>query len=387
MSDKQTIPFLTPKLPAVGTSIFAVMSGLAHEYGAINLSQGFPDFKVDQRLLDYVSQGMNLGHLQYAPMPGRQDLREEIAKKAAEQHDIQLNPDTEITITAGATQAIYCIISGVVNTGDEVILFDPAYDCYDPAVKLNKGIPIHLKLQHPDYKIDWLDLKNHLNEKSRMLILNNPHNPCGSVWDASDLEELEKILMEFPKLLVLSDEVYEHIQFEGEHQSILKNDFIRSRSFATYSFGKTFHVTGWKVGYVVAPEELTRELRSVHQFNVFSVNTSVQYGIAQYMKNTESWRAVSAFYKEKRDTFINAMEQSRFNSLRCEGTYFCLFDYSAISDEGDREFASRITKEFGVASIPISVFYGDASDNKVIRFCFAKEDETLIKAAKELCKI
>jgi len=364
MSDKQTIPFLTPKLPAVGTSIFAVMSGLAHEYGAINLSQGFPDFKVDQRLLDYVSQGMNLGHLQYAPMPGRQDLREEIAKKAAEQHDIQLNPDTEITITAGATQAIYCIISGVVNTGDEVILFDPAYDCYDPAVKLNKGIPIHLKLQHPDYKIDWLDLKNHLNEKSRMLILNNPHNPCGSVWDASDLEELEKILMEFPKLLVLSDEVYEHIQFEGDHQTVLASEILREQSFVTYSFGKTFHVTGWKIGYCIAPKELTNEFRMVHQFNVFCVNNTIQYAIANYLKEKDEWKKVMSLYKTKRDLFLNAMKDSRFVALKCTGTYFCLFDYTSISDESDLEFSKRITKESGVACIPVSVFYQDKTDHQ-----------------------
>jgi len=387
MSEEQNKRIIESKLPTVGTSIFAVMSGLANKSGAINLSQGFPDFPVDQRLIDYVSEGMNNGQVQYAPMPGRLDLRQEIAGKIEEQHGVQVDPNTEITITAGATQAIYCIIAAVINKGDEVILFDPAYDCYDPTVRLHHGIPVHLKLKHPEYRIDWQEVGDRITGKTKMLILNNPHNPCGSVWEKSDLDELEKILRKYPQLLVLSDEVYEHIQFEGEHQSILKNDYIRNRSFAVYSFGKTFHVTGWKSGYVVAPEEFSRELRSIHQFNVFCVNNSMQYGLAKYMANTNSWRDVQPFYTQKRKTFQEAMAGSNFTPLNCDGTYFCLYDYSAISDENDVAFAKRITREFGVASIPVSVFYGDQTDHKVVRFCFAKEDDTLLKAAEKLCKI
>ncbi|MCG8574006.1 MAG: methionine aminotransferase [Flavobacteriales bacterium] len=363
------------------------MSKLAQECGAINLSQGFPDFEIDPRLKEFVKEGLDKNQVQYAPMPGRLDLRMAIAKKIELQHGISVDPETEITVTAGATQAIYCAISAVIEEGDEVILFDPAYDCYDPTIRLNKGIPVHLKLKHPTYKIDWDELREKLTAKSRMLIVNNPHNPCGSVWDESDLAQLEQLLRDFPKLLVLSDEVYEHIQFEGTHQSVLKNDYIRSRSFVCYSFGKTFHATGWKVGYCVAPKTFSEELRVVHQFNVFCVNNTIQYALATYMNQTNAWQEVTPFYKEKRDLFLDAMQASRFKPLNCQGTYFCLFDYSAISNENDVEFAKRITHEHGVATIPVSVFYGDKTDHKVVRFCFAKENDTLLKATDKLCRI
>lgn len=375
------------KLPDVGTTIFTVMSALANEYDAINLSQGFPNFRIDSKLKEYVNKALEEEQVQYAPMPGRLDLRQEISKKINKQHGIDVNPDSEITITAGATQAIYSIITTIIDSNDEVILFDPAYDCYDPSIRLHGGIPIHLKLKHPTYKIDWNEVKSAINSKTKLIIVNNPHNPCGVVWRAEDISNLESIIIEHPDILILSDEVYEHIQFEGQHQSVLRSEILRPRSFVTYSFGKTFHVTGWKLGYCVAPENMTNEFRKVHQFNVFCVNNTMQYAVALYLKYHEEWRNVMPLYKKKRDLFLNAMESSRFKALDCGGTYFCLFDYSDISNEPDVDFAKRITQEFGVASIPVSVFYEDKTDNKVIRFCFAKEDNTLLKAAELLCRI
>ncbi len=375
------------KLPDVGTTIFTVMSGLAGAHKAINLSQGFPNFKIDEKLKAYVRDALDQDEVQYAPMPGRLDLREEISKKINLQHQVSINPETEITITAGATQAIYSIITTIIDEGDEVILFDPAYDCYDPAIRLHNGIPIHLKLVHPSYSINWDEVKSRITDKTKLIIVNNPHNPCGSVWSEEDLYELEGIINDNPHLFILSDEVYEHIQFEGKHQSVLRSKALRKRSFVTYSFGKTFHVTGWKLGYCVAPPAFTSEFRKVHQFNVFCVNNTMQYAIAKYLNETDEWKNVQPLYKSKKELFLNAMKNSRFKALECAGTYFCLFDYSEISDEADVDFAKRITKEFGVASIPVSVFYEDKSDHKVLRFCFAKEDDTLIKAAELLCKI
>lgn len=380
-------PIIQSKLPDVGTTIFTVMSALANEQNAINLSQGFPNFNIDDRLKDLVKKALDDEQVQYAPMPGRLDLREQLAAKMFVQHEVTLDPVNEITIAAGATQAIYSAIAAVINRGDEVILFDPAYDCYDPSIRLHGGIPLHLKLTFPDYRINWNEVEDKISPKTRMIIVNNPQNPAGTVWTKDDIIALEQICLKHPNVLVLSDEVYEHIQFDGEHQSVLKSEILRKRSFVTYSFGKTFHVTGWKVGYTVAPKYLTDELRKMHQFNVFCVNNTIQAALAEYFNTGSEWAEVSTFYKEKRDNFLSGMKNSRFKALNCEGTYFCLFDYSAISNEPDVEFAKRMTIEHKVASIPVSVFYQDKTDNKVVRFCFAKDDETLTKAIVKLCKI
>lgn len=375
------------KLPDVGTTIFSVMSALANEHGAINLSQGFPNFKIDERLKKLVSNALDEEQVQYAPMPGRLDLREEISGKIFVQRGIQVDPINEITITAGATQAIYCAIAATVSKGDEVILFDPAYDCYSPTVSLHGGIPVHLKLSFPDFHIDWDEVNSTVSENTKMIIVNNPQNPSGSIWRQEDITALEALCIKFPDLVVLSDEVYEHIQFTGEHISVLNSEILRARSFVTYSFGKTFHVTGWKMGYCVAPEELTNEFRKVHQFNVFCVNNTMQYALMKYLSTGDEWKQVVELYDNKRQLFLEGMKNSRFKPLACDGTYFCLFDYSEISDLPDTEFAQWMTKEFLVASIPVSVFYADKTDNKVVRFCFAKEDETLSKAIEQLCKI
>ena len=373
------------KLPKVETSIFTVMSQLANECGAINLSQGFPNFKIDSVLKDFVKEGLDLEQVQYAPMTGRKDLRDAIANKIKEQHQIHIDADSEITITAGATQAIYTIFSAMLHKDNEVILFDPAYDCYDPSIRLQGAIPIHLELEHPTYSINWDEVEKNISPKTKMIVINNPHNPAGSVLDKNDIIALENITKKHPNLFILSDEVYEHIQYEGEHQSVLKSAILKAKSFVTYSFGKTFHVTGWKLGYCIAPPLLTEEFRKVHQFNVFCVNNTMQYAVAKYLNETSSWRDVMPLYKHKRDLFLNAMQSSKLKPLACDGTYFALFDYSEISNEPDVDFAKRITKEIGVATIPTSVFYQNKTDHKVVRICFAKTDETLIEAAKLLC--
>ena len=363
------------------------MSALANEHQAINLSQGFPNFQIDEQLKDFVKEGLDKEQVQYAPMPGRLDLRQALSSKMKIQHGIEVNPETEITISAGATQGIYSAIAAVISIGDEVILFDPAYDCYDPTIRLHGGIPVHLELTFPEYSINWKEVNEATSSKTKMIIINNPQNPAGTVLSKTDIIELEKLCDIYPQLIVLSDEVYEHIQFEGEHQSVLKSELLRSRSFVTYSFGKTFHVTGWKIGYTVAPAEYTEELRKTHQFNVFCVNNTMQYALCQYLNKTESWRTVKPLYSAKRELFLKGMKSSRFKQMKNEGTYFCLFDFSAISTENDVDFAKRMTIKYGVAAIPVSVFYEDKTDHKVIRFCFAKTDETLNAAIEKLCKI
>ncbi len=375
------------KLPTVGTTIFSVMSQLASKHNAINLSQGFPDFPIDPSLASYVKTALDKNHVQYAPMPGRADLRIAIAHQLKQKHNITVNPDIEITVTAGATQAIYAAISAIVHTGDEVVLFDPAYDCYAPAVVLNGGTPVHLNLKHPNYIIDWDEVNRAVNENTRVIIINNPHNPTGSVWTKADTENLKSCLKAFPKLIVLSDEVYEHIQFTGEHQSVLKDDFLRKRSVATYSFGKTLHATGWKLGYCVAPVELSAEIQKVHQYMVFCANNTMQYAVQQYLTNDFQAKEIAKMYQKKRDLFLDKMQHSRFKTLACDGTYFCLLDYSAISDLPDVEFTKWLTIQHGVATIPVSVFNQNKADRNVIRVCFAKQDETLIKAAEKLCSI
>ncbi|MCB9295733.1 MAG: methionine aminotransferase [Lewinellaceae bacterium] len=377
----------TSKLPHVGTTIFTVMSALANEHGAINLSQGFPNFPSSERLSDLVCQYMKKGHNQYAPMAGVPILRERLAEKAERLYGKTINPATEITITAGATQALFTAITAFVSPGDEVILIEPAYDSYGPSIEVNGGIPVPYELHAPDYRVDWEQLGDLMTSRTRMIVINTPHNPTGTVLKAEDIQALEK-LTAGTGILVLSDEVYEHLIYDGQpHQSVLRFPGLWERCLATYSFGKTFHNTGWKIGYCLAPAHLMAEFRKVHQFNVFCVNTPVQYALADYLADPETYLSLNDFYQQKRDFFLDAMQGSRLRPLRCEGTYFYLFDYSAISDEPDTEFAKRMTIEWGVAAIPVSVFYSNNSTDKVIRLCFAKTEETLEQAGELLRKI
>lgn len=375
------------KLPNIGTSIFSTMSALANQEGAINLAQGFPNFPVDIELKKKVIEGLAAEQVQYAPMAGRLDLRKSIARKVNLQHGIDINPLTEITLTAGATQGIYAAITAFVHPGEEVILFDPAYDCYAPTILLNQGVPIHLALTFPAYGIPWEQVWKRINEKTRMIVINNPHNPSASVLTMDDIHELEKIIKAHPQLLILSDEVYEHMQFKGKHLSMLQFPILRNNSIVTYSFGKTLHVTGWKLGYVLAPKTLNEELQKSHQFQVFCANNTMQYAVSKYLDQGVAWEGISKMYQAKRDLFLNAMEGSRFKALPCDGTYFMLFDYSAISQDADIEFAAYLTKVHKVATIPVSVFYENKTDHHVLRICFAKKDETLLAAAAILKKL
>ncbi|MFT7613738.1 MAG: methionine aminotransferase [Parvicellaceae bacterium] len=378
---------LSSKLPAVGTTIFTTMSGLANKENAINLSQGFPDFPIDKKLSGLVSKFMEAGDNQYAPMPGAIQLREALVEKIERIYGAVYSPDTEITITVGATQAIYTAISALVREEDEVIIFSPAYDCYEPAIEINGGKTIFVKLKSPEYQVDWEEVKKLVSRKTKMIIINSPHNPTGSIWSERDLNELDKITKD-SDIIVLSDEVYEHIIFDEQvHQSVVRNKRLQDRSLVVASFGKTFHVTGWKMGYIFGPEELMKEFRKVHQFNVFSCNHPMQLAIAEYVADENNYLGLGAFYQKKRDLFNEVVDGSRFNLLKSSGTYFELLDYSNITDEKDTDFAIRMTKEFGLASIPVSVFYHTPNEDKVLRFCFAKQDETILKAAEILTKI
>ncbi len=375
------------RLPDVGTSIFAIMSGMANECGAINLSQGFPDFNIDPKIIELVHQHMLIGNNQYAPMPGLPALRNVIAEVVFNTYQHRVNPETDITITAGATQAIFAIVSAFINTGDEVIVFDPAYDSYNPAIRLNGGIPIHINLHYPDFSIDWDFVRTKISSRTKMIMINTPHNPSGAVLREHDLKALEKIALEF-NLLVLSDEVYERLIFDHiVHQSALRFPALAAQTLAVFSFGKTYHATGWKVGYVVAPPFLTREVRKAHQFMVFSVNTPVQHAFAEYMKEPSHYLSLGNFYQRKRDFFLEQIKGSSFEPLPCGGSYFQLLSYRGISTKPDLEMAEELTRKFKIASIPISAFYQDKSDNNVLRFCFAKKEETLKKAGEILRKM
>jgi methionine aminotransferase len=378
---------LTTKLPTVGTTIFTTMSRMAAEHNAVNLSQGFPDFPVNPDLLNLVSKYMKQGFNQYAPMAGVMKLREAIAEKTMNLYSAQYDAEHEITVTAGATQAIYTAISAIVKEGDEVIIFEPAYDCYVPAIELNGGKAIYAQLKFPDYSINWEEVKKLIKQKTKMIIINSPNNPTGSILTASDLMKLEK-LTNNTDIVILSDEVYEHIVFENyEHQSVARFPKLAERSFIVSSFGKTYHTTGWKLGYCLAPKNLMTEFRKVHQFLVFAANHPVQLAYADFMQRPEEYNHLNNFYAEKRNYFQSLLKNSRFNLLDCNGTYFQLLKYDAISNENDIKFAERLTKQHGVASIPVSVFYHKPQDNKVLRFCFAKENSTLEKAAEILCKL
>ncbi len=375
------------KLPSVGTTIFSVMSALAAEHEAINLSQGFPDFDCDSHLFSLVQQAMHAGHNQYAPMPGVPILRERIAEMTSELYGAAYDPEQEITITAGATAALFAAISAVVHPGDEVIVLEPAYDSYVPVITLCGGTPVFVRLTWPEYGIDWQALRRALSSRTRMIILNSPHNPTAATLSAHDLQKLDELIHD-TDILVLSDEVYEHIIFDGrQHASVARNENLRQRAFVVSSFGKTFHTTGWKVGYCLAPAELMREFRKVHQFLTFSVATPLQHAFAGYLQDENRYLELGRFYQAKRDLFLDMMRASRFRPLACCGTYFQSFDYSAISEEDDQSMARRVTQEWGVAAIPVSAFYHDGTDNRVLRFCFAKNDETLERAAERLCRI
>jgi methionine aminotransferase len=378
---------LQSKLPDVGVTIFTIMSKLANDHNAINLSQGFPDFDVHPDLLTLVDKFMRSGHNQYAPMQGVQALRDQIAEKILDLYHASYDPDSEITVTSGATEALFAAISAVVQLGDEVIILEPAFDSYVPVIKLNGGIPVYVEYKFPDYRIDWNDVRNVLSSKTRLIILNSPHNPTGAVFTDTDISELKNILQD-TDVLILSDEVYEHIIFDGvRHESIARHPELVKRSFVISSFGKTYHTTGWKIGYCLAPTSLSKEFQRVHQFLTFASNTPIQYAYAQFMKNKDIYLSLSEFYQQKRNKFLSFIKNSRFKALPCRGTYFQMLDYSAISDESDVEFSKKLTTEHGVASIPPSVFYHHQVDHKVLRFCFAKKDETLEKAAERLCKI
>lgn len=375
------------KLPSVGTSIFAVMTGLANETGAINLSQGFPDFPISPEMIELVHKYMRDGYNQYAPMPGVLALREGIAQKTFETYNIQYNPATEITITSGATEALFDIITAFVNLNDEVIIIEPAYDSYAPVVEMCGGVVRFSSLSFPDFHVNWDEIKSLINVKTKMIIINTPHNPTGSVLSKNDLQQLEK-LTDGTDILILSDEVYEHLIFDNvRHESICYYPDLAKRSLVVGSFGKTFHATGWKVGFILAPEVLTAEVRKVHQFVTFATNTPMQYAISEFIKDKSNYDYVSKFYQQKRDFFAKALEGSRFELTDCNGTYFQLLKYDKISDENEFDFAVRLTKEFGVATVPISPFFHDKRNNHTLRVCFAKGEETLLKAAEILKKI
>jgi methionine transaminase len=375
------------KLPNVGTSIFAVMSALAGKHQAINLSQGFPNFDPSQRLQQLVFEQMQIGVNQYAPMQGVLALREQIAQKFDLLYGLSVHPDSEITVTAGATQAIFCAIAAFIRLGDEVILVEPCYDSYRPSVETVGGVAIPYNLSAPDYKVDWEAIRQLITPRTKMLCLNTPHNPTGKTLKNEDWLAVCDLLRG-TDILLLSDEVYEHLIFDGQiHQTALNYPELRERTLATYSFGKTFHNTGWKTGYVVAAPTLTTEFRKIHQFNVFSANHPIQAAVAIFMKNPEEYLDLPSFYQKKRDFFLSAMQNTRFRPLGCEGTYFQLFDYSDISDEADFAFCQRLTTEYGVATIPISAFFSDKQDEKVIRVCFAKTEDLLEKAGKALAKV
>lgn len=378
---------INSKLPNIGTTIFSVMSSLAKEYNAINLSQGFPDFGCDSKLLDFAQKHMSAGFNQYAPMTGAQLLREVISELLQNCYNAIYHPESEITITAGATQAIYTSIAAFINKGDEVIVFEPAYDCYIPAIEVHGGIVKPIALEYPSFTINWEAVKKTITDKTRMIIINSPHNPSGTTLLESDLLELQKLVIG-KNIIVISDEVYEHMCFDGKlHQSVARFKTLAAQSIIVSSFGKTVHATGWKIGYVAAPKELMTEFRKVHQFLVFCVNHPFQLALADYLNDSASYLELHKFYQTKRDYFKKLISTSRFTIEPCTGTYFQLLNYKAITDEIDTDFAIRLTKEKGLASIPLSVFYTKNNQQQLLRFCFAKKEETLEKAAEIICKL
>ena len=375
------------KLPNAGTTIFTVMSGLATEYNAVNLGQGFPDFPMSDELTGLVNDAMKNNFNQYAPMPGWMPLREAIAEKVEFLYQTKINPDTEITITPGGTYAIYSALTTILQPGDEVIVFEPAYDSYIPNIEINGATAVTINLVYPDYHIDWVAVKNAVTPKTKAIIINSPHNPTGSVISEEDIRQLRKIV-EGTNIFIISDEVYEHLIFDNiTHQSILRYPDLLERSFVCFSFGKTYSCTGWKLGYCIAPPALMKEFRKIHQFNCFTCHTPSQVGLAVFLKNKEAYLSLSSFIQEKRDYFKQLMQQTKFTMQNSFGSYFICGTYERISEEGDKDFAIRLTKEAGVATIPVSAFYQNGKDDKVLRFCFSKKKETLESAVERLIKL
>jgi methionine aminotransferase len=363
------------------------MSGLASQLNAVNLGQGFPDYEMSEELVALVSEAMKKGYNQYVPMQGYMPLREAVAEKISFLYNTNVDAQTQITITPGGTYGIYTALTTVLRPGDEVIVFEPAYDCYIPSVEVNGAVAVRLNLKFPEYKIDWEEVKKSITPKTRMIMLNTPHNPTGAVLRENDIEQLRNIVAG-TNIIILSDEVYEHLIYDNiPHQSILRYPDLMERSFVCFSFGKVYHCTGWKLGYCVSSSKLTAEFRKVHQFNCFSCNSPTQVGLAEFLKNRESYLSLPAFMQEKRDYFQELMKQTKFEALPSYGSYFQIYKYDKISDENEKDFAIRITKEYGVASIPVSAFYVEGTDNKTVRFCFAKKEETLEKAVEKLIKI
>ncbi|WP_157580972.1 methionine aminotransferase [Segetibacter koreensis] len=374
------------KLPNMGTTVFTVMSQLALQYNAVNLGQGFPDFDMSEELVELVDQAMKKGYNQYAHMNGLPLLRERLAEKMRSLYNANINPETDITITPGGTYAIYTALTTVLKPGDEVIVFEPAYDSYIPNIKINGAVPILIHLKFPGYSIPWDEVRSKISVRTKMIMINSPHNPTGSVLTKNDIEQLRQIVTG-TNIFILSDEVYEHLIFDKiQHESILRYADLLQRSFVCFSFGKTYHCTGWKLGYCVSSPNLMQEFRSVHQYNCFSCHTPSQVAFAQYLKNEEAYLQLGSFVQRKRDYFQRLMSATPFKPLQSSGSYFQCYSFKGLSEEGDREFAIRLTKEFGVTSIPVSAFYQDEKDDKVIRFCFCKKEETLAKAVERLVR-
>ncbi len=383
----KNITELKSKLPEIGTSIFATMSKMANEYNAINLSQGFPDFNCSEELVELVNYFMKKGYNQYAPMPGTDDLRKEISLKVKRYYGRTYNFQNEITVTAGATQALFTAFSSIVFPGDEVIIFEPAYDSYIPAIIANGGVPISIKLNNSDFSIPWDKVEKALTINTKCIVINSPHNPTGAILNEDDIKQLENIIAN-NNIFLISDEVYEHIIFEEQkHKSFARYDKLAEKSFIISSFGKTFHTTGWKMGYCCAPEKLTAEFRKIHQFVVFAVNTPIQLAIAEFLKEDKNISTLPNFYQSKRDLFASLLQNSNFKFRKCSGTYFQLLDYSNISNINDIEFSEYLTKNIGVAVIPISPFYKNNYKDNLIRVCFAKKDDVLRQAAEKLIRI
>ncbi len=381
------IPNIQSKLPNVGTTVFTVMSVLANQHKAINLGQGFPDYPMNEDLVALVNKAMKDGHNQYVHMNGLPALREMLAEKIESLYASKINADAEITITPGGTYAIYTALTTILQPGDEVIVFEPAYDCYIPTIELNGAVPVLVPLVYPDYKIDWELVKQKVSPKTKLIMLNTPHNPTGAVLGADDIAALQ-IIVKSTGIFILSDEVYEHLIFDGKkHESILRYPDLFERSFVCFSFGKVYDCTGWKMGYCVAPEALMKEFRKIHQFNCFTCNSPIQFALAEFLKQKESYLQLGNRLQQKRDHLFNAMQQTRFKALPSYGSYFQLYSYADITNESEKEFAIRLTKEYGVATIPTSAFYKTETDNKVLRFCFSKNENTLEEAANRLVKI
>jgi methionine transaminase len=380
-------PTIHSKQPNAGTTIFTVMSVLAAEHKAINLGQGFPDFLMDEELVALVNEAMQKGNNQYVHMNGLPLLRERLAEKINTLYAATVNPETEITITPGGTYAIFTALTTVLQPGDEVIVFEPAYDSYIPTIQINGAVPVLIPLTFPDYRIDWELVRQKISPKTKMIMLNTPHNPTGSVLSANDIAELRNVVKN-TGIFILSDEVYEHLIFDGlQHQSMLRYPDLYQRSFVCFSFGKVYHCTGWKMGYCVAPPALMSEFRKIHQFNCFSCNSPVQFALAQFLLQKEKYLQLGSLLQQKRDYFFNLMQQTKFKALPSYGSYFQLYSYDGISNESEKEFAIRLTKEYGVATIPTSAFYKTNTDNRVLRFCFVKKESTLEDAVNRLMKL